>query len=103
MHAYDRTFRRARGNEISMIFQEPITSFNPVLTIGTQIAEVIILHRACSASEVLYEARRLIKRVKIPDPACGLARYRHGMSGGMRPARDDCLGAGLRAAPANRR
>jgi ABC-type microcin C transport system duplicated ATPase subunit YejF len=84
MRADDRTMRHVRGNEISMIFQEPMTSLNPVLTIGAQIAEVIILHRSCSASEALDEARCLIERVKIPDPARRLAQYPHEMSGGMR-------------------
>ena len=84
MRADDRTMRQVRGNEISMIFQEPMTSLNPVLTIGAQIAEVIILHRACSANDALDEARRLIERVKIPDPVRRLAQYPHEMSGGMR-------------------
>ena len=80
----DREMRAIRGNSISMIFQEPMTSLNPVLTIGAQIAEVIILHRACSANDALDEARRLIERVKIPDPVRRLAQYPHEMSGGMR-------------------
>ena len=60
MTAEDRMLRQIRGNEISMIFQEPMTSLNPGLTIGAQLAEVIILHRKCESGEALEEARRLI-------------------------------------------
>ena len=84
MTADDRMLRQIRGNEISMIFQEPMTSLNPVLTIGTQLAEVIILHRKCQSGEALAEARRLIERVRIPDAARRLAQFPHELSGGMR-------------------
>ena len=84
MTAEDRMLRQIRGNEISMIFQEPMTSLNPVLTIGAQLAEVIILHRKCETGEALEEARRLIERVRIPDPARRLTQYPHELSGGMR-------------------
>ena len=84
MTAEDRMLRQIRGNEISMIFQEPMTSLNPVLTIGAQLAEVIILHRKCESGEALEEARRLIERVRIPDPARRLTQYPHELSGGMR-------------------
>ena len=84
MTAEDRMLRQIRGNEISMIFQEPMTSLNPVLTIGAQLAEVIILHRKCQSDEALDEARRLIERVKIPDAARRLTQFPHELSGGMR-------------------
>jgi ABC-type glutathione transport system ATPase component len=84
MTADDRMLRQIRGNEISMIFQEPMTSLNPVLTIGAQLAEVIILHRRCESGEALEEARRLIERVRIPDAARRLTQYPHELSGGMR-------------------
>ena len=84
MTAEDRMLRQIRGNEISMIFQEPMTSLNPVLTIGAQLAEVIILHRRCESGEALEEARRLIERVRIPDAARRLTQYPHELSGGMR-------------------
>ena len=84
MTAEDRMLRQIRGNEISMIFQEPMTSLNPVLTIGAQLAEVIILHRKCESGEALEEAHRLIERVRIPDAARRLTQYPHELSGGMR-------------------
>ena len=84
MTAEDRMLRQIRGNEISMIFQEPMTSLNPVLTIGAQLAEVIILHRKCETGEALEEARRLIERVRMPDAARRLTQYPHELSGGMR-------------------
>jgi ABC-type glutathione transport system ATPase component len=84
MTADDPTLRQIRGNEISMIFQEPMTSLNPVLTIGAQLAEVICLHRAFSPREALKEARGLIERVRIPDAARRLTQFPHEMSGGMR-------------------
>ena len=84
MTAEDRMLRQIRGNEISMIFQEPMTSLNPVLTIGAQLAEVIILHRKCQSDGALDEARRLIERVKIPDAARRLTQFPHELSGGMR-------------------
>ena len=84
MTAEDCMLRQIRGNEISMIFQEPMTSLNPVLTIGAQLAEVIILHRKCETGEALEEARRLIERVRMPDAARRLTQYPHELSGGMR-------------------
>ena len=84
MTADDPTLRRIRGDEISMVFQEPMTSLNPVLTIGAQMAEILVLHRGMSAREALDEARGLIERVKISDPARRIAQYPHELSGGMR-------------------
>jgi ABC-type dipeptide/oligopeptide/nickel transport system ATPase component len=84
LKADDRTLRQVRGNEISMVFQEPMTSLNPVLTIGAQLAEVLVLHQGRSAREALSECKGLLERVKIADAARRLAQYPHELSGGMR-------------------
>jgi oligopeptide/dipeptide ABC transporter ATP-binding protein len=76
--------RRLRGKEISMIFQEPMTSLNPVLTIGYQVAEVMTTHMGFSRSEAMKRAVDLLKAVKIPSPEVRVREYPHQMSGGMR-------------------
>jgi glutathione transport system ATP-binding protein len=76
--------RRLRGPEIAMVFQEPMSSLNPVLRIGEQIAEAVRLHQGLSRAAALAEARRLIEHVRIPDAANQLARYPFQLSGGMR-------------------
>ena len=76
--------RRVRGKEIAMIFQEPMTSLNPVFTIGDQIAEVLILHEKLGKAAALKEAQRLLEMVRLPDAAQLLSRYPHQLSGGMR-------------------
>ncbi|MDW9856970.1 dipeptide ABC transporter ATP-binding protein [Sinorhizobium meliloti] len=76
--------RRVRGNEIAMIFQEPMTSLNPVLTIGYQIAEVLIRHRGLSRSEAEKESIRLLEKVRIPGAKSRFHEYPHQFSGGMR-------------------
>jgi len=73
-----------RGNEIAMIFQEPMTSLNPVRTIGDQIAEAIVLHRNLSRARAMKEAADFLALVGIPDAARRLASYPHHLSGGMR-------------------
>ncbi len=73
-----------RGNDISMIFQEPMTSLNPVYTIGMQISETIIKHQAKSKKEALEMALEMIKLVRIPEPEKQLNQYPHQLSGGMR-------------------
>ncbi|MEZ2132197.1 MULTISPECIES: dipeptide ABC transporter ATP-binding protein [unclassified Sinorhizobium] len=73
-----------RGKEISMIFQEPMTSLNPVFTIGDQIAEILKLHEGKSHSAALAESRRLLDMVRLPDATDLLVRYPHQLSGGMR-------------------
>src|SRR6187455_2012177 len=75
--------RKVRGNEISMIFQEPMTSLNPVLTIGRQIAEALVLHREMSQSEAWKKAVEMLALVNIPEPARRVSEYPHQLSGGM--------------------
>ena len=82
--ADDDSLRRIRGNEIAMIFQEPMTSLNPVFTIGTQIAETLILHQGLSQSQAHEQARALLEKVRLPDAARLLDTYPHALSGGMR-------------------
>ncbi len=76
--------RSVRGDEISMIFQEPMTSLNPVLTIGRQIAEAVELHQGKSPSEARAIALEMLQKVRIPEPARRLDSYPHQLSGGMR-------------------
>jgi len=73
-----------RGNDISMIFQEPMTSLNPLLTIGRQIGEAMVLHRGLSWREALDEAAEMLRRVHIPEPKRRVHAYPHQLSGGMR-------------------
>ena len=76
--------RRVRGNEIAMIFQEPMSSLNPALTVGLQVAEPIHEHRRSPWSEALKKATELISRVRIPDASSRLGSFPHQYSGGMR-------------------
>ena len=76
--------RRVRGRDISMIFQEPMTSLNPVLPIGRQVAEPLMVHQRISKQEALEEAVKWLDRVKIPAPEKRLNEYPHQLSGGMR-------------------
>jgi oligopeptide/dipeptide ABC transporter ATP-binding protein len=76
--------RRIRGHEISMIFQEPMTSLNPVLPIGRQVAEPLMIHQGLGKAEALDKAARWLDHVKIPAAARRLNDYPHQLSGGMR-------------------
>jgi peptide/nickel transport system ATP-binding protein len=76
--------RKLRGNEIAMIFQEPMTSLNPVLTIETQIAEVIRQHQHLDGAQARDRALEMLELVKMPEPAQRLREYPHQLSGGMR-------------------
>ncbi|MDF0598502.1 ABC transporter ATP-binding protein [Psychromarinibacter halotolerans] len=80
----EKTMRGIRGNDVAMIFQEPMTSLNPVLTIGFQIAEALVLHRGVSRSEAEAETIRLLEKVHIPAAASRFHDYPHRFSGGMR-------------------
>ncbi|MBW9089621.1 ABC transporter ATP-binding protein [Rhizobium wenxiniae] len=79
-----KDLKALRGNEIAMIFQEPMTSLNPTMCIGEQIAESIIAHRGISKSEAKVEAIRLMEKVHIPSAARRYSEYPHQFSGGMR-------------------
>lgn len=76
--------RSVRGADIAMIFQEPMTSLNPVFTIGEQIAESIRLHQGLGREEALAEAKKMLDKVRIPEAQAMLSRYPHQLSGGMR-------------------
>ncbi|MCA0946700.1 ABC transporter ATP-binding protein [Salipiger pacificus] len=79
----ERQMERIRGNDIAMIFQEPMTSLNPVLSVGRQIAEPLVRHRGLSRRAAMAEAMRLMDRVRIPAAARRASEYPHEMSGGM--------------------
>jgi oligopeptide/dipeptide ABC transporter ATP-binding protein len=76
--------RKIRGNEISMIFQEPMTSLNPVFTIGNQLVEAILLHQDLSRADALHQAVEMLRLVGIPAPEKRVRDYPHQLSGGMR-------------------
>ncbi len=80
----EKEMRGVRGNEISMIFQEPMTSLNPVMTIGKQIGEALILHRDMNKKAAMTRAIEMLDLVKIPEPAQRAREYPHQLSGGMR-------------------
>jgi len=80
----DSDMRKIRGNNISMIFQEPMTSLNPVYTIGKQISETLMLHQNLSKKEATDRAVEMLKLVKIPLPDKRIKQYPHQLSGGMR-------------------
>ena len=80
----EEEMEKVRGNEISMIFQEPMTSLNPVFTIGDQIMEALILHQGMDKKEARGRAIEMLDRVKIPSPETRVDAYPHQLSGGMR-------------------
>ncbi len=82
--APERTLLGIRGGEIGMIFQEPMTSLNPVQTVGAQIAEAVRLHQGLRGAEAMAAARRMLDRVRIADSGARLRYYPHQLSGGMR-------------------
>ena len=80
----NESMRRLRGKEISMVFQEPMTSLNPVLTVGYQISEVLLTHMNMSKRDAMASSIELLRAVKIPSPEIRIKEYPHQMSGGMR-------------------
>lgn len=84
MKMTDKELYKFRGDEISMIFQDPMTSLNPTMTIGKQIMESLIIHRGMNKAEARKEAIRMLEMVKIPSPESRIDNYPHELSGGMR-------------------
>jgi peptide/nickel transport system ATP-binding protein/oligopeptide transport system ATP-binding protein len=84
VHLSEKEMRSIRGNEISMIFQEPMSSLNPVYTVGDQIVEAIVLHQKVSREEARKRAIEMLKRVGIPSPETRVDEYPHQLSGGQR-------------------
>jgi peptide/nickel transport system ATP-binding protein len=80
----EREMREVRGNKISMVFQEPMTSLNPVLTVGRQIAETLRTHEGISVRQAFTRAQDMLALVGIPEPTKRVRQYPHQMSGGMR-------------------
>jgi len=84
LKAHRRRLREIRGNRISMIFQEPMSSLNPVYTVGNQMEEVVILHQKVNRSRAQEICIQMLQQVKMPDPERVLGKYPHELSGGMR-------------------
>jgi peptide/nickel transport system ATP-binding protein len=80
----EASMRQIRGDRISMIFQEPMTSLNPVMRIGDQIIEAVLLHRSMSRKKAWEQAVEMLRLVRIPEPARRALEYPHQLSGGMR-------------------
>jgi peptide/nickel transport system ATP-binding protein len=80
----ESALRELRGNRISMIFQEPMTSLNPAFTVGEQIVEVLLRHRPLSRAEATKRAIEMLRHVRIPSPEHRFGEYPHRLSGGMR-------------------
>jgi peptide/nickel transport system ATP-binding protein len=80
----EEAMRDVRGKDVAMIFQEPMTSLNPVLTIGSQIAEVLLLHESLSRAQAWHKAIDMLRLVRIPEPEQRAKAYPHQLSGGMR-------------------
>lgn len=83
-HVPHREMRHIRGEKVSMIFQEPMTSLNPVFTIGNQLAEAIKIHQKLSSQEIRAKSIEMLDLVRIPNPETRLKQYPHELSGGMR-------------------
>ena len=80
----DRSMQKIRGNRMAMIFQEPMTALNPVLTAGEQIMEVFMIHKKMNRAEAHAAGVKMMERVRIPDPVRRMDEYPHQMSGGMK-------------------
>ena len=83
--ADDSAMRSRRGNEIGMVFQEPMTALTPVLTVGMQLTEALVFHGLAERTEANRRAVEMLNRVGIPSPAARMTQYPHELSGGMRP------------------
>ena len=84
LHQDEESMRKIRGNEISMIFQEPLTSLNPVYPVGEQIAEAVRIHEGLDRRAAMARAREMFDLVRIPEADKRIGQYPHEMSGGMR-------------------
>lgn len=84
LSAKDRTMEAIRGKDISMIFQDPLSSLNPTMTVGAQISEVLLKHRGMNKAEAYAEAVKIMKLVQIPEAEERIKNYPHQFSGGMR-------------------
>ncbi|WP_017799715.1 ABC transporter ATP-binding protein [Winslowiella toletana] len=84
LHLSDRHYADLRGNQLAMIFQEPMTSLNPAFTLGDQLSEAVIRHRRCSRRVAMQAALEILQKVQIPAPEMRLKAYPHQLSGGMR-------------------
>ncbi|STQ45348.1 Glutathione import ATP-binding protein GsiA [Ewingella americana] len=93
----DKAMRDIRGNEMAMIFQEPMTSLNPTFSIGRQIAESLKRHRGMSSKQARAETLRLLEKVRIPNAQARFDEYPHQFSGGMRQRVMIAMGAGVEA------
>jgi len=80
----EEQMRAVRGNQISMIFQEPMTSLNPALTVGRQIAESLVLHRGLTFGDAMTKATQMLSKVRMAEPERRVHQYPHELSGGMR-------------------
>ncbi len=99
----EEQMRKLRGDEISMIFQEPMTSLNPVYTVGSQIVEAVRIHRKLSRKQARERAIEMLRLVGIPSPDERVDSYPHQLSGGMRQRVDDRDGSFVRTFAAHRR
>ena len=99
----EKAMRERRGRDIAMIFQDPLSSLNPVVPVGLQVTEVLERHRGMSRKAAQPVARDLLKRVGIPDPDRRLKDYPHQMSGGMRQRALIAMALACNAAAAHRR
>ena len=93
--ATDADMRKIRGADISMIFQEPMTSLNPVYTTGNQVMEAILLHQDVTEEQAKSQTIELFREVGIPNPEERIHMYPHEMSGGQKTACHDCNGSFL--------